>query len=148
MIEHPRLAGMLGYPKLFSQYAHLLHPCVEEGKSIWAGEPVGSIGKGDPSRPFAAHLHFEIRRAALPPDHWPGSNKAAIQRDYLDPEVFLKRYMAYERRYIRDGAMLYLPGGSCSVPGEVVVNLDDPSLAHVRMPSTQALHRLLGGGRP
>lgn len=133
LIEHPRLARSLGYFRLFTQYAHLLHVAVSKGQYVWPGEPVGSVGKGDPARPFAAHLHFEVRKADLPADYWPGSDKAAIQRNYLDPEGFLRRYMAYERRYMRDGAMLYLPGGSRSVPGEVTVNLDDPSLARIRL---------------
>ena len=133
LIEHPRLADLLGYPRLFSQYAHLLHPCVEEGQSIWAGEPIGSVGKGDPARPFAAHLHFEIRQANIPADHWPGSNKAAIQRDYLDPEAFLKRHMAYERRFIRQGLLLWLPSGKRTVSGETIINLEDDALAQVRI---------------
>lgn len=135
LIEHPELAQRLGMAYLASQYAHLKFICVTEGQQIWAGEPIGSIGKGDPARPFAAHLHFEIRKRALPPDNWPGMNRAAITEGYLDPQRWLQQYLAPEHRFTRQGLVLWLPTGKRSVPGEVVINLEDPTLVHVRITS-------------
>jgi murein DD-endopeptidase MepM/ murein hydrolase activator NlpD len=116
-----------------SQYAHLHQVCVSEGQSIWAGEPVGSIGKGDPRNPFLAHLHFEIRKRTLPADHWPGMNKAAILEAYLDPEKWLLENMSPARRFTRQGLVLWQPSGRRSVPGETVINLEDDALAQVRI---------------
>lgn len=116
-----------------SQYAHLHQICVYEGQTVWAGEPVGSIGKGDPRAPFMAHLHFEIRKRALPANNWPGMNQSAIKEGYLDPEEWLKQHMATERRFTRKGLVLWLPSGKSSVPGETVINLEDDALAQVRI---------------
>lgn len=127
LIEHPELAEHLGMPYLASQYAHLAHMCVAPGQRVWAGEPVGSIGRGDRRRPYLAHLHFEVRRAKLPADNWYASDKAAILRDYLDPAVFLAERDA-DRRFRRARSRLYGTPGS----GAVVINLSDPYVAHIR----------------
>lgn len=118
---------------IFSQYAHLHQICVVEGQSIWAGEPVGSIGKGDPRTPFLAHLHFEIRKRALPADHWPGMDKAAILEAYLDPEKWLRENMAPARRFTRSKLVLWTPSGKRTVSGETIINLEDDALAQVRI---------------
>lgn len=128
LIEHPELAEHLGFPYLASQYAHLAHMCVTSGQRVWAGEPIGSIGRGDRRRPFLAHLHFEIRRAKMPADNWPGSKREAILRDYLDPAVFLSTHGDATRRYRRPASRLYGPPGA----GAVVINLSDPYIAHIR----------------
>ncbi|AZF88268.1 peptidase M23 [Meiothermus phage MMP17] len=125
LLEHPQLG-------LWSQYAHLYQLAVDAGQEIWAGEPLGSIGRGDPRAPFLAHLHFEIRTRPLPADNWPGMNKTAIKEGYLDPETWLKQHMATERRFTRQGLVLWLPDGKHSMPGKTIVNLDDPTLVHVR----------------
>lgn len=131
LIEHPAFAKVLGIPYLASQYAHLHQMSVKEGQTIHAGEPVGSIGKGDPRKPYLAHLHFEIRREPLPADAWPHKDVALIKRAYLDPEAFLKEHLAEEWRFTRAGLLLYLPGGKQSFSGNIIVNLEDPSLAQV-----------------
>lgn len=133
LLEHPELARALGMDYLASMYAHLCQVAVSEGQRIWAGEPVGGVGKGDPRTPFLAHLHFELRRRVLPPDNWPGMDRKAIQEGYLDPQQWLKEHQATERRFTRRGLVLWLPSGRRSVPGETVVNLDDPALAQVRI---------------
>lgn len=126
LIHHPALG-------IWSQYAHLHRVCVEKGQRIWAGEPVGSVGKGDPRAPFLAHLHFEIRKADLPADNWPGMNRNAIKEGYIDPDKWLATHMAPERRFTRQGLILWLSSGKRSVPGETVVNLEDDTLAQVRI---------------
>jgi murein DD-endopeptidase MepM/ murein hydrolase activator NlpD len=126
LIRHPALG-------LWTQYAHLLHIAVDEGQTVWAGEPVGSVGKGDPRAPFLAHLHFEIRKRALPADNWPGMDQSAIKEGYLDPGEWLKQHMATERRFTRQGLVLWLPSGKRSVPSKTVINLEDDALAQVRI---------------
>lgn len=124
--EHP-VAGVF-----WSQYAHLAHICVGE-QYIWAGEPVGSIGIGDPLAPFMAHLHFEIRTQPLAADYWPGRNRAFIQQNYVDPVKFLNKYYAPERRFWRPIVRTY----GDRLVGPVVINLGDTSVAHIRFDDKQ-----------
>ena len=135
LLEHPAwLAQRLGYPGLWTQYAHLHHIAVREGDWVWPGEPVGSIGKGDPTRPFAAHLHFEVRVRGpqdLPPDAWPRTRTAILAAGYLDPEVFLSRAMSPARRYEFPRGVVHVPEGR--IVGPVVVNLEDPGKPQVRV---------------
>lgn len=126
LLEHPHLG-------LWSQYAHLCQIAVSEGQRVWAGEPVGGIGKGDPAKPFAAHLHFELRRQFLPPDNWPGPDRAAIERGYLNPELWLTQNMSPERRFERASAILWTPTRRRQIPGPAVVNLSSPEVVHVRL---------------
>lgn len=132
LIEHPTVAQALGYGYLASQYAHLLWAAVEEGQWVPAGWAIGSIGKGDPARPFLAHLHFELRTTRLPPDHWP-KTKEAIQRAYTDPVAFLRQHGDNTIRYTRNALILYDRHGRWSIPGTVVLNVNDPNIAHVRI---------------
>ena len=128
LVEHPELARVLGMPYLATQYAHLAQICVDPGQRVWAGEPVGSIGKGDRKRPFLAHLHFEVRRAKLAASHWYGSNREAIRRDYIDPLTFLAKHGDAKRRFARPSSRVYgVPG-----TGSVIINLEDPHVAHIR----------------
>jgi len=87
VIWHPGL-------NVWTQYAHLRHMSVEEGMRVCEGEDIGSIGRGDPMRPFVAHLHFEVRLADLPPDYWPGVDRDFIKRNYLDPMHLFKKFDA------------------------------------------------------
>lgn len=101
LIHHPELG-------VWSQYAHLLQMCVDEGQRVRAGWPVGSIGKGDPMAPFLAHLHFEIRTKELPADFWPGMNEKAIREAYVDPLVWLSSRM--NNQLTLDVARLFVDG--------------------------------------
>jgi murein DD-endopeptidase MepM/ murein hydrolase activator NlpD len=116
-----------------SQYAHLHQICVSEGQSVWAGEPVGSIGKGDPRNPFMAHLHFEIRKRARPADYWPGMNRAEILEAYLDPEKWLRENMSPARLFTRQKLVLWLPSGRHVADGDTIVNLESDAMAQVRV---------------
>lgn len=131
LVEHDELARALGMRYLASQYAHLAFISVREGEVVLAGEPVGSIGKGDPRNPFLAHLHFELRQAPLPADHWPGMARQSILASYLDPVAFLKAHLAPELRFTYPAARFYFPGGVWTTKGEVVVNLTRPDLAQI-----------------
>lgn len=134
LIEHPTwLAQKLGYPSLWTQYAHLHHIAVREGDWVWPGEPVGSIGKGDPARPFMAHLHFEVRVRGpqeLPPDAWPRTRTAILAAGYLDPEVFLSRALSPARRYEFPRGVVHFDGQKV---GPLIINLEDPTKPQVRV---------------
>ncbi len=125
-----RVWGNVGYPYLAFQYAHLHDILVKEGDYVYPGEPIGTIGKGDPARPFLAHLHFEVRVAKLPADHWPRTREAITGR-YLDPVAFLEKHADYRRRYAFPAARL-LPDTSAKL---WVVNMEDPAKVWLRGPS-------------
>lgn len=119
LVEHPDPPG---YPKLWSQYAHLAFVSVEPGQWILPGEAIGSIGKGDPAFPMLAHLHFEIRKKPLPPDFWPGMDRKAILDGYIDPKAYLEQYYDPAWRFRRDEVRLLSDPNR--VPGPYLLNLD------------------------
>lgn len=124
LVEHDLPIG-----RFWSQYAHLLWMVVREGQWVMAGEPVGAIGKGDPTRPFLAHLHWEIRRQPIPADAWPGTNRDFIRSNYLDPVAFVRQNYEPARRYFRMGVVLFNP--TRQELGAGVVNLESPDVAQV-----------------
>ena len=94
---------------------------------------MGSVGKGDPARPFAAHLHFEIRVRGpqdLPPDAWPRTRTAILAAGYLDPEVFLSRALSPARRYEFPRGVVHFDGQKV---GPLIINLEDPTKPQVRV---------------
>jgi len=130
LVESPDwVASVLGYPYLAFQYAHLHDVLVKEGDYVYPGEPIGTVGKGDPTRPFLAHLHFEVRVARLPADHWPRTQEAITGR-YLDPVAFLEKHTDYRRRYAFPAARLVPDTGTKLW----VVNMDDPARVWLRGP--------------
>ena len=133
LVESPDwVAAALGYPYLAFQYAHLHDILVKEGDYIYPGEPIGTIGKGDPARPFLAHLHFEVRGTKLPADHWPRTREA-ITGKYLDPVAFLQKHADYKRRYVFSTARVIQDTGTKLW----VVNIDDPVRVWLRGPGVQ-----------
>lgn len=128
LVEHPPLvARAFGYSYLATQYAHLNDVLVGEGDTIYPGEPLGTVGKGDPLRPFLAHLHFEVRIKPMAPDYWPVT-KARILDGYIDPEAFLVANASYERRFLfKELRKLADPS-----VGGVLVNLSDLEVAWAR----------------
>jgi murein DD-endopeptidase MepM/ murein hydrolase activator NlpD len=130
LVESPDwLASALGYPYLAFQYAHLHDVLVKEGDYVYPGEPIGTIGKGDPARPFLAHLHFEVRVAKLPADHWPRT-RDAITGKYIDPVAFLEKHTDYRRRYAFPAARLVTDTGTKLW----IVNMEDPARVWLRGP--------------
>jgi murein DD-endopeptidase MepM/ murein hydrolase activator NlpD len=131
LVESPDwMASTLGYPYLAFQYAHLHDVLVKEGDYVYPGEPIGTIGKGDPTKPFMAHLHFEVRVAKLPADYWPRTPDNITGR-YLDPVAFLEKHMDYNRRYAFPAARLVPDTGAKLW----VVNMDDPTKVWLRGPA-------------
>lgn len=129
LIEHPpHIASLYNLPYLATQYAHLNDIVVREGQVVFAGEPVGTVGRGDPTRPFLAHLHFEMRVKPLPADNWPGADRKAIEDGYIDPARFLTQHSQYDHRYLYPSARLL---NDPSQKG-FVFNLEDLYTAFVR----------------
>jgi len=53
-------------------YSHLIRPpAVRRGDRIWAGQPVGAVGKTGNARTVGCHLHFEIHSRGQPIDPAP-----------------------------------------------------------------------------
>lgn len=90
LIKHPSLNA-------WTQYAHLDHMSVRTGDFVEEGEDIGSIGRGDPTKPFVAHLHFEVRICDLAPDFWPGSDIKKIRQCYIDPLHLFEKFGATDR---------------------------------------------------
>lgn len=79
MIEHKS--------NLYSRYAHLATIAVSNRQEVTAGTPIGTLGRT--GRVTGAHLHFDISRINNALD-WPGSDKARVQQNYIDPHVWYK----------------------------------------------------------
>jgi murein DD-endopeptidase MepM/ murein hydrolase activator NlpD len=86
LIEHNLQNGV----RVWSQYAHLQDFQVRVGQAVQRGERIGSVGKGDPDKPFVAHLHFEIRKTLLDAGSWNVKDKAVVAENYHDPLKFVR----------------------------------------------------------
>ncbi|MCX7689005.1 MAG: M23 family metallopeptidase [Fimbriimonadales bacterium] len=131
-VSHPWMARKLAVPYFSSVYAHLQHISVEVNQLVQAGTAIGSIGQGDPAKPWFAHLHWENRIARFPADYWPHKDTAFIRSNYRDPLVILKEYGDNAYRWSRPTVRLYLPNGTFTYY-ECVLNLNDPNIGHVRL---------------
>jgi hypothetical protein len=65
------------------------------GQRVERGDLVGRVGDADGTQ--ASHLHFDIARIDLSkhPTDWAGMDKARVQRDYLDPRLFINAHHRY-----------------------------------------------------
>lgn len=134
LVHHPTLRKFLRLDhEVYTQYAHLHQVCVSEGDWVYQGDPIGSIGKGDPLYPMFAHLHFEVRKSGpeiIPPDYWPRT-KANIMKHYLDPVDFIKKY--YKERTISfPKASIFSDGSVFHIDGQVLVNISNRNKAFIR----------------
>lgn len=80
---------------IWSQYAHLNERHVQVGDMISRRQQIGTVGRG-PGNRFAAHLHFELRKANLPANAWPRTSGVAWSRSkvtdfWLNPTAFIKQ---------------------------------------------------------
>jgi len=76
---------------VYARYAHLGSLSVQEGWQVQRGQKIGTIGEYAPNN---YHLHFDISPTMIlktTPNHWPGDNLAAVQKDYVDPLAFIKQ---------------------------------------------------------
>jgi murein DD-endopeptidase MepM/ murein hydrolase activator NlpD len=74
--------------RLDVQYAHLMQITVGVGERVAPGDHLGSIGKGGNNQ-YSAHLHLEMRRTRLAPNHPQGSGDIArkfVEEHFIDPQ--------------------------------------------------------------
>lgn len=86
VIEHTLPDG----GKVHSRYGHLRSLNVTKGQFVARGDQVGTIGGEEFGLPN--HLHFDISLSgilALRPTHWPGADKAMVQKHYVHPRNWL-----------------------------------------------------------
>lgn len=82
--------------KVFSVYAHLNEITVKAGDTLGRRQQIGTIGTGGGDM-FSAHLHLEIRKAALenyPVLFWPtlaGKDKKWVLENYEAPSDFINK---------------------------------------------------------
>jgi hypothetical protein len=74
----------------YSVYSHLRSGSirVREGQGVWAGEPLGEVGRS--GRATTEHLHFEVRQTRDPAARW--ENEATV-----DPLPFLEQRLPVHR---------------------------------------------------
>jgi murein DD-endopeptidase MepM/ murein hydrolase activator NlpD len=87
VIEHEVVDGV----PLFSRYGHVEGLLVDVGDRVEAGTPIAHVGNGDGRFPY--HLHFDISLTTIlrsAPWHWPGWDRAAVVRHYVDPLLWLR----------------------------------------------------------
>lgn len=91
LIQHLMPDGWDGLDNacIWSQYAHLDQMYVKPGQMVDQDDLIGTIGKGDQDS-FVAHLHFEIRRFELPPNHWDTKDKEVVRAQYFAPTDFIQ----------------------------------------------------------
>jgi len=90
VIKHPLEDGS----SIWTRYAHITKTTIE--KYHKRGDKIGVIADYNANGPKGDHLHFDIARIDLgrSPGDWPGSNLARVQRDYIDPVVWLKNNLS------------------------------------------------------
>ena len=77
---------------MYSRYAHLATIAVDVGDVVAVGAKLGTIGTM-PGKPGWEHLHFDVSLTDVllgEPGHWPGSDRAAVVANYVDPAEWLR----------------------------------------------------------
>lgn len=75
---------------VYSRYAHLGSMLVTAGQTVAKGQQIGTIGGAEFG--LANHLHFDVsptERLATAPLDWPGMTWSRIERDYVNPLIFV-----------------------------------------------------------
>lgn len=78
---------------LYSRYGHVQEMEVNVGQRVKRGEQIAEIGDGFGR--FVPHLHFDISPTNIlfqRPSDWPGTNRAALLRNYIDPLNWIRRH--------------------------------------------------------
>ncbi len=87
-IEHKLADGT----RVWSRLAHLEDMLVQQNQTVQRGDIIGHVGNAGGR--YLYHLHFDIARLDLgaSPADWPGADLARVQRDYIDPLVFVQTH--------------------------------------------------------
>ena len=79
---------------VIARYAHVEQMLVQRGESVRKGQQIARIGNGyQGSQPY--HLHFDISFTDVlrtRPNDWPGMDEKRLRDNYLDPNVFMRKY--------------------------------------------------------
>ena len=93
VLQHTLENGSL----IWTRYAHIQRAnTLFAGELIKRGDLIGVIADYGANGPPGDHLNFDIARIDLgrSPGDWPGQNLARVQRDYIDPVVWLKNNLS------------------------------------------------------
>ncbi|MGJ3241184.1 MAG: peptidoglycan DD-metalloendopeptidase family protein [Anaerolineae bacterium] len=77
---------------LYSRYGHVQNMRVKVGDRVKRGQQLAEIGDGFGR--FVPHLHFDLSPTTIldtRPTDWPGTNQAALLRNYIDPLAWIKK---------------------------------------------------------
>lgn len=77
---------------LYSRSAHVQNVLVNVGQRVKRGDQIAEIG--DAFGRFIPHLHFDLSPTTIletSPQDWPGTNRAALLRNYIDPLAWIRR---------------------------------------------------------
>jgi murein DD-endopeptidase MepM/ murein hydrolase activator NlpD len=88
IIKHDPLpgSGMV----MYSRYGHVNTIGVQVGQRVARGQQIGTIGNAFGR--YAYHLHFDLSPTTIleqKPEHWPGKNREALLKNYVDPRDFI-----------------------------------------------------------
>ncbi|MFQ3568731.1 MAG: peptidoglycan DD-metalloendopeptidase family protein [Aggregatilineales bacterium] len=76
---------------IFGRYAHVENMLVKVGDRVVRGQHISNIGNAFGR--WAYHLHFDLSPTTIletNPEHWPGKNRDALFRNYIDPREFIE----------------------------------------------------------
>ncbi|MCL4880040.1 MAG: M23 family metallopeptidase [Anaerolineae bacterium] len=76
----------------YSRYGHMKDLVVSKGDRVRRGDKVGTIWNHGTR---AHHLHFDISLTGIlqtQEGHWPGSKRHEVEKHYVDPIQFIKKY--------------------------------------------------------
>ena len=85
VIRHPYNGG-----NVYTRYGHVREMSVLAGDYVLRGDRIARVGQDALGGPF--HLHFDISTTealASNPGDWPGGNLTRLQRDYVNPAIFI-----------------------------------------------------------
>ncbi|PJF40704.1 MAG: hypothetical protein D6737_19750 [Chloroflexi bacterium] len=77
--------------ELYGRYAHVENMKVKVGDRVTRGQQIASVGNAFGQ--WAYHLHFDLSPTTIlesNPAHWPGRNKSALDKNYIDPKQFIE----------------------------------------------------------
>ena len=139
VIRHEQPDGKI----VHSRYGHLATLNVHAGQSVLIGDLIGTVGGKEWNLPN--HLHFDISTSGIletQPKHWPGTNKAAVQTNYVDPKDFLLQFNPSDPQPPQPASVDLLPyiKATHRVQFDMGYSLQDSSGTTTGTQTTQVFH--------
>ena len=77
---------------VWTRYGHVEGMAVKAGDAVKRGQPIARVGNANGT--MAYHLHFDVAKVDLgaKPGDWPGTDKARLMRDYVDPKQWINAH--------------------------------------------------------